>query len=265
MFRFSKTRLSVFLLTALVVALAVFGNSLHDHAPSATSHVRAGGEVSFVEGILSTSHRSNLSVCVDGAGGATIGNDAILAVQQALEQGLESVSTVYSDALMHLENSTVSAGCPPPTAALTSEELASAIRKHGDLHGEPAFLWSPDAPSEHRVFVYFVPSDVYASVFGTKPYAEGAAEFFCEALTCAEVTTAIYVSESVVVSTLADGLLDAIGYLPTDAGDAPRSPEERNQKTREALEDAGVPQSEIDDFFERACTVVPSACSTETE
>ncbi|MCH8994961.1 MAG: hypothetical protein IH959_08365 [Chloroflexi bacterium] len=225
--------------------------------------VGARGNVTFTTTILATSNRSHLSVCVDGAGGGTATATDVAQVRQALDTGLANLEGVYTTAADYRLGITVSAGCPPPTAALTADELGEQSRtRYGDLLVDPVSVRVPagGAPSEHRVFVYFVPHDVYGAAFGAKPYAMGSAEFLCGAgYNCAEVTTAQYVTPSVNADVLSDAALDAIGFLPS-AGDPPMSPQERNERTRQALEDAGVPQSEIDNFFERACAEVPSAC-----
>jgi len=226
--------------------------------------VGARGNVTFTTTILATSNRSHLSVCVDGAGGFSISGAEVERVRQALDSGLGSLGEEYIHAPKYRQEAEVSRGCPPPTSALTADELGEQSRtRYGDLLVDPVSVRVPagDAPSEHRVFVYFVPPDVYGAAFGAKPYAMGSAEFLCGAgYNCAEVTTALYVTPLVDADVLSDAALDAIGFLLSTAGDPPMSPQERNERTRQALEDAGVPQSEIDDFFERACAEVPSAC-----
>lgn len=221
---------SISLLGATVFVAAQF---LDSREATQTDSVSAGTNVSFTGGMLTTSNRSNLSVCVDAAGGATSVSADVEKVRQAIDDGLAGVADVYINAQQYQRDVEVTSGCPAPTAALTAAELAErpSTQRHSDLLGDPVRLASP---SQHRVFVYFVPADVYDLAFSSKPYARGAAEFLCEGHVCAEVTTGLYVRPSVSADVLSEGLRDVIGFLPSAAeGDPPYDPGEA-ERLREA-------------------------------
>lgn len=257
---------SIFLLIGLVgiSAALLFISGSNDGNES--GEVSAEGRVSFTTGILGTSNRSNLSVCVDGVGGHAVAAPEVAMVRRALVEGLTSVSDVYQRATDYRDGAEVSAGCPAHTAALTVAELAaweaSGDASADDIPGSPINVRGPDTPSSHLLFVYIIPSDVYGRVFGAEAeWAKGAAEMLCGGHSCAQVTTALYVSPSIDPAELSAGLLSGIGYGEPEV-DPPMSPEERNERTRQGLENAGLSPSEIDEFFERACSVVPDACPT---
>lgn len=228
--------------------------------------VSAEGSVSFTTSILGTSNRTNLSVCVDGAGGHAVSAPEVAMVRRALADGLTSVSDVYQRATDYREGAEVSEGCPAHTAALTVAELAaweaSGDSSADDIRGSPINVRGPDTPSSHLLFVYFIPSGVYERAFDAEdPWTLGAAEMLCGGHSCAQVTAALYVSPSIDPAELSAALLSGIGYGEPQV-DPPMSPEERNERTRQGLENAGLSPSEIDEFFERACSVVPDACPT---
>lgn len=228
------------LLLIIVLALGVSGcgknTSSTNSVQSATPTASAVTNVVFSGGMLTTSNRANLSVCIDAAGGGTIASAEVERVRQAMDDGLASVADLYGDAEQYQQGLETSSGCPPPTGALTATELAERPngQRHGDLLGDPVRLTDP---SQHRVFVYFVPPDLYSLAFSSKPYAKGPAEFLCGGHECAEVTTGLYVTPSVSPSVLSEALLDAIGYLPSAAaGDPPRDRQEVEQQRQDELE-----------------------------
>ena len=99
--------------------------------------------------------------------------DQINRVEGALVNALTSVSNVFDIANSYATGAQVVEGCPPPTAALGDSELNSSTSSefYTDLIAKPVRIWAPDAPSQHRAFVYFIPEDIYLATFGTKPYA----------------------------------------------------------------------------------------------
>jgi hypothetical protein len=79
-----------------------------------------------------------------------------------------------------------------------------------------AVLRDEDVPSEHGVFVYFVSPEAYASSFGSEPYGLAEEEIFCRLDFCIGVTPGLYVSTSISGDVLGQGLLKALGLLPSD-------------------------------------------------
>lgn len=248
------------------IALALLFIPGPDDIPE-TGVASAGGSVTEVTGLLGTSNRANLSLCVDGAGGFTLSAQDVANVRRALADGLTSVRDRFPGAAKYREGAEVSEGCPPATAALTAAELADreadGTAKAGDIPGNPIRIpGTGDTPSSHVLYVYIVPEDVYERTFATAgPWAKGAAEMLCFGHACAQVTTALYVPPRIDAARLMEGVLSSIGLGPPLV-DPPISPEEQNERMRQALERAGLSPAEIDDWFESACETVASACPT---
>src|SRR4030042_1915105 len=66
------------------------------------------------EDLLLAENRTELSVCVEGAGGLDISDEHVERGRQALEGGLEGGSFVPSE----YSQRTITVGCPPPSAHL---------------------------------------------------------------------------------------------------------------------------------------------------
>ena len=76
-------------------------------------------------------------------------------------------------------------------------------------------IWFPASPSPHRLFIYVMPPEAYATYFGGDPYAVGTSELLCSGDVCAAVTGSIYIpSES--SDALQQGLSAALGLLPRE-------------------------------------------------
>ena len=79
-----------------------------------------------------------------------------------------------------------------------------------------AILSDPDVPSRHRVFIYFLSPEAYASSFGSEPCGLADEEVFCRRDLCWGVTIGLYVSTSISSDLLGQGLLKTLGLLPAD-------------------------------------------------
>jgi hypothetical protein len=161
------------------------------------SEAQGGGDVR-VEGPLLVSNRSHLSICVDGGGGLNISNEDVQGVRETLEEALAARPEIPPE---YAERE-VTAGCPAPTARLGSPEKFLGL-------GAPSVA----TPSEHRVFVYLLPPEVYAATFGSDPYSFGPEEFLCEGDACYPITFGLYVSSSFDGNVLRQGLLDSLHLL----------------------------------------------------
>lgn len=142
--------------------------------------------------------RTRLSLCMAGPSGFSISDGAVQAMREALEEGLAAQAEIPPE----YDERAVSAGCPPPAARLGSPEKFLGL-------GAP----NVDTPSEHRVFVYVLPPEIYAATFGSDPYAFGPEEFVCEGDACIPVTLGLYVSSSANRDVLRQGLLDSLHLL----------------------------------------------------
>jgi DNA-binding CsgD family transcriptional regulator len=160
----------------------------------------------FSWGIFQTEERRQcgvLSVCVDGAGGIEASEVQVQAVEQALDTALARAT--HLPGVLSVERRVVQ-GCPPATA-LTGEPLMG-----GDRHSilSPAIRLLPgDAPSPHRLFVYFAEPELYAATFGDDQFAWVDAELECEGdpdntpahfedvPSCPPVTEALYFPPSI--------------------------------------------------------------------
>jgi len=104
-------------------------------------------------------------------------------------------------------------GCPPPTAIIGRLLKDDEVNVGSVLVGGPG----EPAPSEERLFVYFVSPDVFAESFGTRPYFRTIAETFCGELggdNCGGVTTALYVPPSITADALRQALIDRLNLRP---------------------------------------------------
>ncbi len=128
-------------------------------------------------GLFQTEERRQcgvLSVCVDGAGGIEVSEDQVEAVERVLDMALAGATHLPGVPSVGRQ---VVKGCPQATA-LTGEPLTA-----GDRHSilSPAIRLLPgDAPSSHRLFVYFTEPDLYAATFGDDEFAWVDAELECE-------------------------------------------------------------------------------------
>jgi len=208
-------------LLALLVAAAAVILLLEEFVGAQEDQVR------FARGGLATSNRSRLSICVDGARGAAVAAAEV----EAISRGLDDLFAAGRYSLVYGGEHLVVVGCPPPTAL--SAVPRSRDARHGS-DGGGVYLYAPEGPSEHRVFVYVIPPDVYNASFGSEPFATGTAEFLCQGHECAAVTTSLYITPSVAANVLREGLLDALG-LHGRVSDPPQDPTAVQQQREEAL------------------------------
>ena len=156
--------------------------------------------------------RTHLSLCVDGAAGLSVADSGVATVRQALEDALATVTNVPAQYTQR----EVSTGCPPPRR-LISKPMDFYDRHdtdYPDFHtviGEPG---GPVAASEHRVWVYLMSPDTYASSFGTEPYATTTEEFSCGGDVCFGVTSGLYLPTSINPEAMHEGLLRVLGLGP---------------------------------------------------
>lgn len=150
---------------------------------------------------LVTSNRSVRSLCVDGAGGASVSSAEVEMIRQATVDALDSIKDTYTF-LEEQGEPVISQGCPPPTG----------------LSGQPGprkgrIGRGVAVPSEHVAFVYFVPEDAYHDSFGDYPYGRAGEELYCiRRSACSSVTEGLYVTPSVSPEALREGLLDALTF-----------------------------------------------------
>lgn len=169
------------------------------------SQFAAGDEPAVtVEGQLLASSRSNLSLCVDGAGGFSVSSREVEAVREALARGLASVPDVPDE---YAEPNVV-AGCPPATG-LTGTPVNPLDRIGGLI------LTGGEAPSPHFAFIYFVPAEAYGGSFGSQPYGRTHEESICRGDVCfSGVTAGLYLSPSVTSEVLQQALLHVLNWPP---------------------------------------------------
>ena len=154
--------------------------------------------------LLLSEERCSLSLCVDGAGGETVSDGQVETVRDRLESVLAGVSSLPPE----YGKRAVVRGCPP-AGGLTAAPVDPGERPMG------AVLRDPDVPSEHRVFVYFLSPEAYAASFGGETYGLATEEMFCRLDQCWGVTLGLYVSTSLSSELLGQGLLKALGLLPS--------------------------------------------------
>ena len=156
-------------------------------------------------GRLLVKGRTELSVCVDGAGGYVLADRDVALVSTAVDSALGSLD----QAPREFGTPSVTSGCPPPLP-LTGKRLyyndlccvfVSVVRDQRSV-------------SPHLLFVYFVSDDAYSESFGEKSYATGTAESYCRGDTCSPMTASLYVRSSARGNLLADGVLEAVGLAP---------------------------------------------------
>jgi len=178
----------------------------------------------LISGGLATRNRLELSICVDGAGGESISPTRVAAVQRAIDNGLSRELDRFHEP-PYPPTGQATSGCPAASVPLGASLTAYEAEEYA------ARVEVPAEPSGHRVFVYVLPDAIYAATFGSESYIRTTAELLCEEHVCAEVTTGLYVPESVSAEMLEVGLVDALGLIsredpPMDATEA----EERRRR-----------------------------------
>lgn len=208
-----KGRLSAFLVLAglalaSLIALQVVG-------------VRGGGDD---PGNLVAPGRTHLSVCVDGAGGINVSPSDVDKVSTALDNALASLAQVPPE----FGQPTVTGGCPPPLPL--GEPL-----DYGDRNGGLAqFLADATLASQHLLWVYSVPDELYAASFGSEPFTRATAEIVCRNPprtpptppepghpyigfrdnVCSPTTVSLYLPASIGTGLMEEAVLRALGLFP---------------------------------------------------
>lgn len=144
--------------------------------------------------------RTGLSLCVEGTDAYSPSESLIESVQEAVED----VVAVHQDLPVQYAAPTLSAGCPPTRVPLGERRVVSP----------GAFSRIVDEPSEHYLFVYLVPPDVYAQTFRSK-YEVGGTERVCQGDVCMLATLGLWVPSTAEPSVLQDGILEALRWVPT--------------------------------------------------
>ncbi len=196
---------AVMLAAALVASACVGGGNGNAKTTSTPSVEEVGPRR---PGYLMAPNRTRLSICVDAAGGADVGSAQLESVSEALDAAFASVPEVPPEYTQ--PDPSVVAGCPP-AISLTGERLSFDDRFFNSRIPavNDAALLSP-----HRVFVYFVPDELYAASFGDAPYARASGEFLCGGGGCWDVTARVYVPSSAGSQPLAQGLVQALVLVP---------------------------------------------------
>lgn len=144
------------------------------------------------------SGRPNLSLCVDGVGGLELSDEHVQAVREGLELALDSAPEVPAEYQRH----EVVAGCPLPSVPLgkfvDGDDRYDRLAEAGRV---------VDVPSPHRLFVYFMPDDVYDATLAGEPYATTGEEHVCPTDACMGVTLGVYLPASAKIDVLRMGLL----------------------------------------------------------
>lgn len=168
-----------------------------------------GSVVASISGGLLSSNRTHLSVCVDGAAGATLSETALTAVRQVLSdiRSLPNYRPAFG------EPETVE-GCPAPSS-LSGSPPTDAVERHRIMEQAVRILL-PASPSPHRLFIYVTPPEVYAAYFGGDPYAVGTSELLCSGDVCWAVTSSLYILSASNGDTLQQGLSAALGLRPRE-------------------------------------------------
>lgn len=197
--------LGTFALTGVLIAC--FVGTQEGDAPVATPGGTPLSHVDFQPGsLLFTTNRTQLSLCVEGAGGFSVAQAEVELVRRALE---DAVAVVPSLPAEYAQRS-VSAGCPLATALIgrlvPEDEPWTGVVRVG--------VGTSRDPSLHRLFVYFVSPDAYAAHFGTRPYFRTTAEDICEVDECGGVTSALYVPPSITPGTLREALFNNLNLRP---------------------------------------------------
>ena len=194
----------------LIVVLLVRGDgelpdptSLQAALPlTPTPLAQTGSDVDIVPSSrLISNNRTHLSLCVGGEDGTGASEADVEAVRVALEQGLAAQAEIPPE----FSQREVTSGCPLPSVPLG--DRASGVGEFGD---------NVDEPSEHLLFVYLIPPELYSSTFDSEPFVNGSAQFVCEYDQCTKATMALYLPSSATNEDIRQALLDTLRLLPRE-------------------------------------------------
>ena len=146
-------------------------------------------------------NRDDLSICVDGAGGLSASDADV----ELVRDGLDSITANLGEKgyLSYIVEAKTPQGCPEPPL-----ELGKAINKYEAAR----LMYRLRVPSEHFVFVYFLPEDIYQATFGDEPYFGVGVEMCCMTGNDASVTYSVYSTRSIDEDTLGQALMHAMGF-----------------------------------------------------
>ena len=144
-------------------------------------------------------NRDALSICVDGAGGLSASDADV----DLVRDGLDSItSNLGVDGyLSYIVEARTPQGCPESPL-----ELGTAINR------SEVAMYRLRVPSEHFVFVYFLPEDIYQATFGDEPYFGVGVEMCCMTGNDASVTFSVYTSRSIDADILGEALMHAMAF-----------------------------------------------------
>ncbi len=146
-------------------------------------------------------NRADLSICVDGVAGLSASDAEV----ELVREGLDSItSNLGVDGyLSYIVEAKTPRGCPEPPLV-----LGTAISRYEAV----SFAYRVRAPSEHFVFVYFLPEEVYKATFGDEPYFEVGVEICCMTRNNATVTSSVYTTRSIDEGKLGEALMHAMAF-----------------------------------------------------
>ncbi len=147
-------------------------------------------------------HRTGLSFCFDAADelDLTDVNDLLARARDSVIANLGSDAWYFSSML----EAPIAEGCPPSTVPLGSNMVSRSAASN--------FHRRVPVANEHRVFVYFLSEENYASTFGDALSFEATAEVCCMTGNDAESSTAVYVTPAITSAKLGEAIMHAIGF-----------------------------------------------------
>ena len=148
--------------------------------------------------------RRELSICVAGLGGHTFESSDVTRISTALDAGLAKFSDLPEEA---------------GTRRRTEGRQPTRIPL-GEATGGPGTyaraVEGVDSPSEHFMFVYFLPEDLYTATFPHfDRYALGAAESFCAGDECETATLGLFLPSNAGADAIENALLEALRLAPS--------------------------------------------------
>ncbi len=121
-------------------------------------------------GVLLAPGRTHLSLCVDAGGGREASDDDFAIVQEALDQAIGGLTVVPPE----IGEPSLRVGCPPAV------EFTGESRTSVDYYQTANVETDEDSLSEHRIFVYFIPEDVFLDAYLGGPFGWEVSELLCE-------------------------------------------------------------------------------------
>jgi hypothetical protein len=195
----------------LAVPVGALGIALAIAALTNIQYAAGGGRPrpDMERGVL-LSNRPNLQICVATSAQAPSVSAVglVRAAVHVAERHPNFTAARYNERAW-----AVIAGCPGVPALLASGQRQA---KAGGTFAVPP---PTDNPSPFRLFVYVVTLDEIERMFGSSGMRLAAQEVFCDApRDCAEVSSALYIDETVLRNPLALGafMTQALGLMPTE-------------------------------------------------